>query len=144
DASKRAKVQVDEDHGLWEFFHNKDKPMNTPEEDNEFGRPWSVDELRLKSWEDLHRLWWVCCKERNRIATERYERDRLEAGYGDHESKEREQAVKRTQRAIKHTLTERWYAWKDAQEVAKSDVEIDLSGNGPAYNPRAFEPESTE
>lgn len=36
-----------------------------------------------------------------------------------------------TQRAIKHALTERYYSWKDALEVAKKDPEINLSGDGP-------------
>ncbi len=93
DPSKRSKVEVDDDHGLWEFFHSKEKPMNTPEEDYEHGRAWCVEELRGKSWEDLHALWWVCCKERNRIATEAFERKRLDAGYGEHESKSRDVAV---------------------------------------------------
>jgi large subunit ribosomal protein L47 len=93
DPSKRSEVEVDDDHGLWQFFHSKEKPMNTPEEDYEHGRPWCVEELRGKSWEDLHALWWICCKERNRIATEAFERKRLEAGYGEYESKRRDVTV---------------------------------------------------
>lgn len=60
------------------------------------GRPWSVQELRNKSWDDLHKLWWVCVKERNRIATSNMERSRLKAGFGDHESNERDDAVSPT------------------------------------------------
>lgn len=141
DAKKRSRVEVDENHGLWEFFHGREKPMNTPEEDYAHGRPWSAEELRGKSWEDLHALWFVCCKERNRIATEAGERQRLNAGYGEYESKRRDIAVRRTQRAIKQVLTERFYSWRDAEEVAKNDPEICLSGDGPIYQPRDFEEE---
>lgn len=61
--------------------------------DTIIGRPWSIQELREKSWDDLHKLWWVCAKERNRIATSNVERTRLKAGYGEHEASERESVV---------------------------------------------------
>ncbi|RDW79703.1 54S ribosomal protein L4 [Coleophoma cylindrospora] len=144
DPKKRSKVQVDENHGLWDFFHSKDKPMNTPEEDFAHGRPWSAEELRAKSWEDLHALWYMCCKERNRIITEGGERARLGAGYGDHEANRRDMTVRRTQRAIKQVLTERYYSWRDAEEVAKDDPEISFDGDGPIYIPQAFEEDSVE
>lgn len=53
--------------GLEEFFDTvadieKDKNLNV-------GRPWRLDELRIKSSEDLHKLWYVLLKERNMLLT---------------------------------------------------------------------------
>lgn len=43
-------------------------------------------------------------------------------------------------RAIKHALTERFYTWQDAVEVARSDPEINLEGGeGQVYTPSAYE-----
>ncbi|MCJ1299566.1 54S ribosomal protein L4 mitochondrial [Hypocenomyce scalaris] len=139
DPKKRSKLQVDEHHGLWGFFNRDKKSLSTPEEDHAHGRAWVVEELRHKSWEDLHSLWWVCVKERNRLATEKHERARLEAGYGDYESETRDREVRKTQRSIKHALTERWYAWDDARKLAKDDLEIDFNRPEAPYTPQDLE-----
>ena len=47
----------------------------------------------LKSWQDLHVIWWGCLKERNWLSTDEVERKRVEAGYGDYEKGERMETV---------------------------------------------------
>jgi large subunit ribosomal protein L47 len=58
------------------------------------GRGWTVQELRSKSWDDLHRLWWMCVKDINRCMTTEAERVRLDAGYGQYEFEARMEEVR--------------------------------------------------
>ncbi|KAL4986363.1 54S ribosomal protein L4, mitochondrial [Aspergillus falconensis] len=116
---KLEKRENTPDHGLWGFFPKDRSALSTPEYDNAHGRSWSIQELREKSWEDLHSLWWVCLKEKNRIATSNLERKRLKAGYGEWEANQRLRTIRVTQLGIKHVLRERWYAWEDAQSLYK-------------------------
>jgi large subunit ribosomal protein L47 len=42
-------------------------------------------------------------------------------------------------RAIRHTLSERWYAWEDARKEAETDPEIQFTQDGMAIYTPAIE-----
>ncbi|KAL9104397.1 MAG: hypothetical protein Q9163_000655 [Psora crenata] len=147
DPKRRSQVEVDPNHGLYGFFNEDKELLTKPNAEAAHGRAWTSEELRHKSWEDIHSLWWMCCKERNRIATETRERRRLNLSRADGPAKRREMTVRKTQKAIKHALTERWYAWEDAWQKAQKDPEIDLEAGDletPIYKPTTvcFSPHS--
>jgi large subunit ribosomal protein L47 len=133
------------DHGLWDFFKDQ-KLLQTPVEEQRHGRAWTVGELRSRDWDALHQLWWICVKERNRLATEKLERHRLEAGYGDYENKNRDEVVQKTMKAILDTLSERHQAYTEAYELAKNDPTVDLLRiDGPQFSPPpAYDPLEAE
>lgn len=87
---------------LEEFFEadrsgEDDKPVV-------YGRGWKASELRLKSWDDLHKLWYVLLKERNMLMTQR---QMLHAQNLRFPNPERISKVRKSMCRIKHVLTER-------------------------------------
>lgn len=104
DPEKRSKIDVDPDHGLYKFFRSADTSISPPETIKQYGRAWTVEELRKKGWEDLHRLWWSCTYERNLIATEEEERRRIGAGYGQLEAEERDTEVGHPRRFLREHM----------------------------------------
>ncbi|KAI1344617.1 MRP-L47-domain-containing protein [Xylariaceae sp. FL0016] len=132
-------VETDPNHGLWQFFYKRDQNMPTPEDLEAHGRGWAVEELRQKSWDDLHKLWWVCVKEQNRIMTAKREFEEMKLHNGKDQMEERLEEVQKTMRSIKHTLTERFYVWEDARKLAEEDPEIDLNNTEVPFRPSYME-----
>ncbi|KAF5207602.1 54S ribosomal protein L4 protein [Thalictrum thalictroides] len=69
-----------------------------------YGRSWKASELRLKSWEDLQKLWYVLLKEKNMLMTQR---QMLHAQNLRFPNPERVPKVRKSMCRIKHVLTER-------------------------------------
>ncbi|KAG5518528.1 hypothetical protein PMAC_002924 [Pneumocystis sp. 'macacae'] len=120
--------KINPNHGLWDFFRDsedfpsKKEVLSTPKNDMKHGRAWMASELRLKSFEDLHRLWYLCLKERNIIATQRHERQRLRIFTGIEEAVKRDRQVRLTMARLKFVLNERIRAWKEAKNIGKKEI----------------------
>jgi large subunit ribosomal protein L47 len=99
------------------------------------GRPWSVTSLRRKSYDDLHKLWYVLYIERNMLMTEQQLSRRRQLIFPQ---PERFQKVKKSMGAIKQVLGERkkvriaeFQITKMEEEMTANaeddvDVEIDI------------------
>eukprot|EP00461_Guttulinopsis_vulgaris_P000574 UN00574 len=89
-------------HGFYQFFNNATYTR--------VGRAWSVHELRLKSPQDLEKLWFVLLKERNALATyEHYCKQNRTVM----KNAERITKCKESMKAIKVVLGERRHAYKE-------------------------------
>ncbi|XP_057535120.1 uncharacterized protein LOC130813327 isoform X1 [Amaranthus tricolor] len=69
-----------------------------------YGRGWKASELRLKSWDDLHKLWYVLLKEKNMLMTQRQMLNTQNLRFPN---PERISKVRKSMCRIKHVLTER-------------------------------------
>jgi large subunit ribosomal protein L47 len=83
----------------------------------------------------MHRIWWACLREQNRILTENFSRAAIKVGFGKYEADRRLKEVYKTQKAIKRVLVERWDAWEDARELAVEDPEVVVTEAGIEYQP---------
>lgn len=91
--------------GLYEFFENGlSLPVFDPANRKTYGRAWAADELRRKSFADLHKLWFVLLKELNLLSTQRAEAARVgQRWFGTH----RMYKCRLSMARIKTILTER-------------------------------------
>eukprot|EP00246_Nothoceros_aenigmaticus_P002503 TRINITY_DN13370_c0_g1_i1.p1 TRINITY_DN13370_c0_g1~~TRINITY_DN13370_c0_g1_i1.p1 ORF type:complete len:143 (-),score=19.87 TRINITY_DN13370_c0_g1_i1:358-786(-) len=95
--------------GLADFFDTVDL---SAKETITFGRSWKASELRLKSLEDLQKLWYVLLKEKNVLQTQsRFcKENRAKMPYPDRVPK-----VRKSMCRIKQVLTERAIQEPDKQ-----------------------------
>ncbi|XP_061337574.1 uncharacterized protein LOC133284553 [Gastrolobium bilobum] len=99
---------------LQEFF----EADRSPDDDKPvvYGRSWKATELRLKSWDDLHKLWYVLLKEKNMLMTQR---QMLNAQNLRFPNPERIPKVRKSMCRIKHVLTERAIEEPDPRRSAE-------------------------
>ncbi|KAL2506436.1 ribosomal protein L29 family protein [Abeliophyllum distichum] len=99
---------------LEEFF----EADRSPDDDKPvvYGRSWKAPELRLKSWDDLNKLWYVLLKEKNMLMTQR---QMLNAQNLRFPNPERIPKVRKSMCRIKHVLTERAIEEPDPRRSAE-------------------------
>ena len=87
-----------------------------------YGRAWEAKELRLKSFEDLHKLWYVLLKERNCLVSERH---RFNSNGLLMPQKSRIKKVKQSMARIKTVLRERALEMEDEDDRRQAEAIID-------------------
>ena len=99
--------------GIEEFFDR----TRLPTEPVQVGREWTADELRRKSFSDLHKLWYVLYKERNLLLTEK---QLCRRGNAKMQAPHRMAMVKKSMARILLVLRER--SLEEGKNVSDSEI----------------------
>mmetsp|Transcript_58359 Transcript_58359/g.79556 ORF Transcript_58359/g.79556 Transcript_58359/m.79556 type:complete len:127 (-) Transcript_58359:385-765(-) len=97
--------------GLSEFYVRPIKNGDPPHA----GRSWDASDLRRKSFEDLHKLWFVLYKERNALLSELTRVKRVKNKPRIETEMLKMHKVRKSMGGIKTVLAERRKAYKDAR-----------------------------
>ncbi|KAH7550425.1 hypothetical protein JRO89_XS13G0189500 [Xanthoceras sorbifolium] len=112
-AAAAASTATSGHNPLEEFF---EKDRSPDDQKPVYGRSWKACELRLKSWDDLQKLWFVLLKEKNMLMTQR---QMLHAQNLRFPNPERIPKVRKSMCRIKHVLTERAIEEPDPRRSAE-------------------------
>ncbi|TRM60659.1 organic solute transporter Ostalpha-domain-containing protein [Schizophyllum amplum] len=128
------RVPTSDDHGLYGFFRRSVEPeaqgddryllfdpVDNPPALAKYigGRSWSAAELRLKSFADLHTLWYVCLRERNLLETQRNLARRMEIPGANAITENQAKKTVQTMVRIKNVMNERRLAYEGAVETVE-------------------------
>ncbi|KAM0790351.1 hypothetical protein ACM66B_003235 [Microbotryomycetes sp. NB124-2] len=138
------KTQTDTSgHPLWKFFHDKQSLEAPDKRTDESGRSWTSFELRRKSFEDLHTLWYILVRERNVLLTQREEARRLRLDlktFGNHSDRLR--MCQKSMARIKQVVSERRHAALEAAEILRGKGDTKAAGEMVAEGKRLQEIEN--
>ncbi|KAG0289164.1 54S ribosomal protein L4 mitochondrial [Linnemannia gamsii] len=115
-ALNRLKQLAFRPRGVEEFFENA---KSIPTEKSWTGRAWRASELRVKSFDDLHKLWFVLLKERNVLAAQKEEARRFHISKQYFSNKGRQIKCQKSMARIKFVLNERRLAWVEATKLQR-------------------------
>ncbi|GAA5863560.1 hypothetical protein JCM3774_006526 [Rhodotorula dairenensis] len=108
-------------HPLWRFFHDQQSLEVPDKRKDNSSRSWTAAELRLKSFTELHQLWYILLRERNVLLTQREEARRLRvdlSGYTAVPDKLR--LCQKSMARIKQVISERRHAALEAAEILRA------------------------
>ncbi|KAG5648427.1 hypothetical protein DXG03_005001 [Asterophora parasitica] len=141
----KERIPVNENHGLYAFFRKKNDETLTgdaayevtesPESmQKQTGRSWLASELRLKSFRDLHTLWYILLRERNLLATQKEEARRMGVS-------NTEMQCRKSMARIKAVINERRLAYEGAVKIAEAEHEEDFNEQVEQYLKHAHKEE---
>ncbi|GBE84950.1 hypothetical protein SCP_0701320 [Sparassis crispa] len=128
-------IPVNPNHGLYGFFRRTEKDgvvsYETVEQNNALttntGRSWTAAELRLKSFKDLHTLWYVLLRERNLLASQAEEARRHGITVGVLNVKQKSLRCRKSMARIKYVINERRLAYEGAVGALREQREKELA-----------------
>lgn len=118
-----SNLRCPDDHPLWQFFSNK-KFIRSADDlpPSSHIRPWTIPELRHKSFSDLHSLWYNCLREQNVLARENHLLKNI-IGSTHEEFSDLSKSIRTTMWQIRHVLNERELAYTTSHEFLQDELE---------------------